>query len=227
MSVAGTIADRKDPAAAPRATVRQEQILSIASGLFAKSHFEATSMRDIAAAAQMTPAALYYHFASKEALFVAVHAESIRRISEAVRTAVRHETDPWARVRAAAVAHLETMLNEEEFSVFLAPLLPQSLDPATLEELVAQRDSYVSLVDELLAPLPLAPGIHRNVFRLHFLSALNGTAFWYHAGAGLTPAELALQLCAMIELPHKSAAHKARANVVTKGEETQPWEYRD
>lgn len=185
-------------------------------------------MRDIAAAAQMTPAALYYHFASKEALFVAVHAESIRRISEAVRAAIRDETAPWARLRAAAVAHLETMLNEKEFSVFLAPLLPRSLDPATRDLLVAQRDSYVSLIDQLLAPLPLPAEVDRRVFRLHFLSALNGSAFWYREGKGMTPADIARQLCAMVEIPNNSPGRgRSRADGVTKGEETKPWEYPD
>ena len=182
-------------------------------------------MRDIAAAAGITPAALYYHFASKEALFVAVDAESIRRISTAVRAAIADVRDPWTRLEVAAVTHLETMLDEEEFSVFLAPLLPQNIDPASRAQLVAQRDSYVALIDEIIAPLP--PQIDRHMFRLHFLGALNGAAFWYHAGSGLTPREVALQLCAMVELPHKNADQRVCGDTPTKGKETKPWEFPD
>lgn len=48
------------------------RILQQAIGLFARSGFDGVSMRDVAAAVGVTPAALYYHFADKEQLFLAV-----------------------------------------------------------------------------------------------------------------------------------------------------------
>lgn len=228
MSVSGSII-RKDPAEASRAAIRREQILSIASGLFAKSHFEATSMRDIAAAADITPAALYYHFVSKEALFVAVHGESIRRISAAVEAAIARQRDPWTKFEAAAIAHLETMLDEEDFSVFLAPILPHGLSDEARTELTAQRDRYVRLIDALVADLPLSEGTDRHIFRLHFLSALNGSAFWYRPGKGLKPKAIALQLCAMIKNSNFHSEQRPRMAVLKTGEETErlPWEFQD
>lgn len=48
---------------------REAQLLMIARRLFAQKGFEATSLRDIAEAAQITKAALYYYFPNKDALY--------------------------------------------------------------------------------------------------------------------------------------------------------------
>jgi AcrR family transcriptional regulator len=48
-------------------------------------------MRDIAAASGMLAGSLYYHFASKEELLVAVYAEGVRRISVSVRAALARD----------------------------------------------------------------------------------------------------------------------------------------
>lgn len=50
----------------------RERILLAARRLFAESGYRGLSMREIADAAGVTKAALYYHFRDKEALFVAV-----------------------------------------------------------------------------------------------------------------------------------------------------------
>jgi AcrR family transcriptional regulator len=64
------------------------QILQTALGLFRQRGFDATTMRDIAAAADLSLGAAYYYFASKEAIIQAyydeVQAEHHNRASEAL-----------------------------------------------------------------------------------------------------------------------------------------------
>ncbi len=50
------------------------QILSVATALFGEKGYEATALREIAERLEFTKAALYYHFASKEALAEALAA---------------------------------------------------------------------------------------------------------------------------------------------------------
>jgi AcrR family transcriptional regulator len=57
----------------PRSDNRLSQILDEAARLFREKGYAATSMRDIAAAVDMLPGSLYYHFAAKEDLLVAVY----------------------------------------------------------------------------------------------------------------------------------------------------------
>src|SRR6266702_8691200 len=78
-----------------RAAIRRRQVLTVASELFAKKGFEATSIRDIATAAGMMSGSLYYHFASKEDLYVAVQDASISKIFNAVAGAIATSATPW------------------------------------------------------------------------------------------------------------------------------------
>ena len=52
--------------------VTREQILDSSLKLFSEKGFARTSVRDIAQAAGITDAAIYYHFASKRDLFEAL-----------------------------------------------------------------------------------------------------------------------------------------------------------
>ena len=56
----------------------RERILDAAEALFASRGFEGAAMRDIAADANLNPASLYNHFASKQALFEAVLERGLR-----------------------------------------------------------------------------------------------------------------------------------------------------
>src|ERR1700761_3222093 len=95
---------------AGRAAARRRQVLAVASELFARQGFEATSIRDIAAAAGMMSGSLYYHFASKEDLYIAVQDASISKIFNAVESAISGIADPWDRLEAAAIDPVDAML---------------------------------------------------------------------------------------------------------------------
>src|SRR5215475_4085556 len=60
------------PFDAPKSSVNKERILDTAEELFMEHGFEATSLRQITAAAGVNLAAVHYHFGGKEELFEAV-----------------------------------------------------------------------------------------------------------------------------------------------------------
>src|SRR5882724_2719011 len=78
-------------------------ILDAAQKVFAADGLDGASLRAIAAAAGYTPAALYFHFESKEAIYAEALRASLARLGEAVRRAILHATAPAARLRAAAM----------------------------------------------------------------------------------------------------------------------------
>ena len=104
------------PARAPRADNRLPLILDEAARLFAAQGFHGASVRDIVRAIDMLPGSLYYHFTTKEALLAAVYAEGVRRISESVEAAIAGRRDPWERLEAACVAHLESLLGAGDYA---------------------------------------------------------------------------------------------------------------
>lgn len=63
----------------PNRRLSKEDILEKTAPLFASEGYAATSMRDLAKACGITPAALYHHFADKEQLYLEVLEYTFRR----------------------------------------------------------------------------------------------------------------------------------------------------
>src|ERR1700753_496609 len=80
---------------------RGRDVLAAAVELFASRGFDATSIRDIATAAQVQPASVYYHYPSKEALLVAIVDRAAAQVAEQLRGAAT-DPDPLSR-RAQAL----------------------------------------------------------------------------------------------------------------------------
>ncbi len=168
-------------ARAPRQDNRREAILDAAARLFALRGYHATSMRDIAAAAEMLPGSVYYHFASKEALLLAVYAEGVARIAAKVDAAVARKRTPRARLEAACGAHLEMLLDRSDYAQVVVRVLPQDA-AAIAADMIALRDDYERRFRDLIAALTLPRRADRRLLRLALLGALNGAKVWYRPG---------------------------------------------
>ncbi len=175
---------------------RRQQILEAAARHFSERGFHATSMRDIAADVGFLVGSIYYHFESKDALFVAVHGAAVGMMTEAVQVALMGIAPPWDRLEAAAAAHCEALNGENAYVGVVTPIFPVTVGELR-NALTAQRDAYERLFMGLIEALDLDASIDRKVFRLHLLSALNGTKFWYRRG-GKTPSEIGRQLVRML-----------------------------
>jgi AcrR family transcriptional regulator len=79
-------------------------ILDAARVVFEAEGLEGASLRAIAARAGYTPAALYFHFDSKEAIYAEMLRASLAALGIAVDGAVSRARAPDARLRAAAMA---------------------------------------------------------------------------------------------------------------------------
>jgi len=85
------------PFDAPRSSATQEKILDSAEELFMEHGFEATSLRQITAAAKVNLAAVNYHFGSKEELFQAVLTRRLDPMNQerlALLTRFEHDAAP-------------------------------------------------------------------------------------------------------------------------------------
>jgi AcrR family transcriptional regulator len=184
---------------APRADNRLPQILDAAAQLFRTQGFQGTSVRDIVRAVGMLPGSLYYHFATKEDLLAAVYAEGVRRISARVRAAIDRLDRPWARLEAACVAHLEAILEDDDYAQVVIRVRPGDA-PAAQPRLIALRDEYETLLARLVQALPLPRGTDRRTLRLMLLGALNWSQTWYQPGRD-SPKTLARRFVALLQQP--------------------------
>jgi len=146
-------------------------------------------MREIAGDAGMKAGSLYYHFASKTDLFIAVHEEGIRRISTAVENAIGAATDPWQRLEGAMAAHLDVLLAGGDYARVVIRELPAG-NRETRENLVRLRDRYENIFRGLIDALPVDGAVHRRQVRMLVMGALNWTPTWYRPN-GDAPAEIA------------------------------------
>ena len=83
------------------ASERREQLIAVARGLFAERGFDATSVEEVAARAQVSKPVVYEHFGGKEGLYAVVVDREITTISAAISSAI---ADPAADAADAAAA---------------------------------------------------------------------------------------------------------------------------
>lgn len=176
-------ATRRAPTVAPvpRADNRLPLILDAAARLFAEKGYGATSMRDISGAVGMLPGSLYYHFASKEELLVAVYAEGVRRIKAALAPALAQPGDPWQRLENVCAAHLVGLLEDSDYGQVVIRVRPDDA-PDVASQLVTLRDEYEQAFARAIFDLPLPPRTDRRALRLMLLGALNWSQTWYRSG---------------------------------------------
>lgn len=180
------------------ASDRRALIMQEAAHLFGTRGFDATTIRDIAAAAGILGGSIYYHFGSKEDIFLAVHSAGMEFITTAVLAAIADHEDPWDQLEAAAIAHANALLASGDLPVIVSPYYSESL-AALRKELVAQRDNYDKIIAGIIDRLDLPAGVDRQIFRLHFLGALNWLPTWYRPNTGMSATEIGRQLVVMLK----------------------------
>jgi AcrR family transcriptional regulator len=79
-------------------------ILDAARKVFEADGLDGASLRAIASAAGYTPAALYFHFDSKQAIYAEVLRASLTSLGETVARSIVRTRTPADRLRAAAMA---------------------------------------------------------------------------------------------------------------------------
>jgi len=164
-----------------RSNNRRGPIIEAAARLFATQGFEATTMRDIANQAGILVGSIYYHFPSKEELFVAGYAAGMTYVQDAVLRAIVDETDPMQRLEKAIIAHCEALNHEDAILNIMMPTIDDALGEHKVT-LTRMRDKYDAIFAKLLADLELAPGLDPKVFRLNLLGTMNYTRFWFRPG---------------------------------------------
>jgi len=111
---------RDEGDAAPSTTLRSQHVeatrravLAAARSSFGRKGYAQTSVDEIAAAARVTKGAVYHHFAGKEALFRAVHAEVEAKAQARTAEAMDPKLSAIDQIVAGVNAYLDAALDEE------------------------------------------------------------------------------------------------------------------
>ncbi len=178
-----------------RFVARRLEILRAAGREFRARGFVETGMRDIAEAAELSPANLYNYFQGKDEILFFCQDSSLDRMKAALDQARRVKGSAAARLRFVIISHLRCLLDEIEGSA--AHLLTNALPPRKQRYLVAKRDRYELGVRNLIASGmragEFAPGDTALVARA-ILGALNWSVQWFRPDGEMTADEIAEKL---------------------------------
>jgi AcrR family transcriptional regulator len=178
-----------------RYQARRLEILRAAGRAFRSRGFVETGMRDIAEAAELSPANLYNYFRGKHEILFFCQDSSLDRMIAALEKARRAKTSAALRLRLVIFSHLRCLLDEVEGSA--AHLLTTALPPRELRCLIAKRDRYELGVRNLIAS-----GIRSGEFvsgetalvARAMLGALNWSVQWFRPDGPMTAEEIAEEL---------------------------------
>ena len=172
---------------------RREQIVTIAARLFGEKGYDGTSLRDIAEAAGITKAALYYHFPDKERLHEDVAMTRISGLLEEVEGAVERSDDPIERIRLFLIASARRM-DRDRLGWMATVNIFWSLDRTKRGPAIMKvRDEYEHLLRDLIAE-----AIKQKQIRLVdpavlgrlLLSGLNHLPRWHQPKGKLSAAQV-------------------------------------
>jgi AcrR family transcriptional regulator len=113
----------------PRAEDTRRKIYEAALKLFREKGFEQTTMRDIAAKADVALGAAYYYFASKEAIVLAFYQEMQEVSHEAILEALAGRQKLKDRIRYVIEKRLELLAPNRKFCDALFKHAPDAADP--------------------------------------------------------------------------------------------------
>jgi AcrR family transcriptional regulator len=175
-----------------RYLARRLEILRAAGRTFRARGFAETGMRDIAAAADLSPANLYNYFGGKDEILFFCQDSALDRMLAALDKARRLRGGTAERLRLVISSHLRCVLDEVEGSAahFFATALPAPLQ----RRLLAKRDRYEDGVRQLIAngirSGELIEGDPALATRA-ILGALNSSVLWFRPDGPMTSAQIA------------------------------------
>lgn len=167
--------ERRATTQAEKSRTRREQILDAAFNTFARRGYRDTAVDEIAAAADTSKGGVYFHFATKEAIFRELMRTTADRLGAKVDRAVAAETEPIAKAEAALRTVLATFAGHRTMArlLFLDAL---GAGRAFNAETNALHDRFARLIaghlDEAVAAGSIPP-IDTAVTGVAWFGALN------------------------------------------------------
>jgi len=174
-----------------RYLARRLEILRAAGEQFRIHGFAETGMRDIAGAADLSPANLYNYFRGKHEILFFCQDNSLDRMMAALEKARRIRASAAEKLRWVIVSHMRCVLDEVEGSA--AHLLTSALPVHLQRRLIAKRDRYEQGVRNMIAAGSRAgefvscdPALAARAI----LGALNWSVRWFNPDGELTAPQI-------------------------------------
>jgi AcrR family transcriptional regulator len=194
-------------------SVHREDILRAAAKVLQRSGYEAATMKDIAAAVNLTAASLYHHFRNKDALLLAVLELGLEAVTQQIEPIACSDQPADARLRAMIRAHILGVTENTAVAAAMVfeirslmhvkapPRSASAEDREAFQMFSDRRATFFVQRDhfEELFRAVVREGIERGTFRpldvpifvKTLLGAHNWVGVWYKPDGRLTGAQIA------------------------------------
>jgi TetR/AcrR family transcriptional regulator, cholesterol catabolism regulator len=171
---------------------RRGQLIRESARLFREKGFEATSVRDIAAATGLQSGSWVYHFKTKQDILAAVMEQGLQQALERIEAIASSKLAPREHFRALLRAHLDTLLGPGQDFIPVLLYEWRSLESHGRPRVVELQHRYEAVWDEVIRRLQRSGewAMPTAVDRLLMFGALNWMAHWYRPDGPLDVAGL-------------------------------------
>ena len=169
-----------------------EHILRVSARIFAEQGFEATSIRDISRATEVSLSGLYYYFESKQHLLYLIQSTTFTVVLDNLRSQLQGVCEPVECLRLLVFNHMEYFLSHRNEMKVLSHE-EEALGAPYHEKVDAIKRRYYALAREIfdaIAAEGLSPVIHPRVAVLSLFGMMNWTYKWHKPGVDPDAQEL-------------------------------------
>ncbi len=185
-----------------RPPLNKDKLLATATELFSSKGYQATSVRDIAAAMGMTVSNIYHYFGSKEGLLRAIMGHYSQVLLDQLREVVSRDLEPLQRFRLLLSTHLTVAGTRfRENKIFL--LDDERLSPEGREDSRGVQREVMAIYMGELQNLAAAGKLRDEELRIqafNIFGIINWHMRWYRPQGPLSLEETIDKICDFILL---------------------------
>ena len=168
------------------AQATREKLLEAAEQVFADKGFYDAAVDEIVARSGTSKGSVYFHFPSKECLFLAVMEQMGRHLAQRVEREVEKESDAVRRLDAALETTVETLRRHKSLAKLLL-VKGYSMGPAFAEKRQQVFFSFAEMTEGLIAEAMrakgAAPGVDARVASYAWIGAVSEVVVrWLECG---------------------------------------------
>ena len=183
----------------PSRTPRQDEIVRVATRLFARDGYRAVGMRSIADAVGIRTSSLYHHFPAKEMVLYAISLDVTRDFIQGYAGILSGDAPARDRLRAFVRGHV-TYFAAHRLEQAVSRRELRELTPAHIEEVRRYQRAYQQQVEGFFHDAAASGEFNvpdPSLAAFAVLDMVNGIGSWYHDDGRVSIDEIADAYAAM------------------------------
>ena len=181
-------------------TDTKDELMEVATDLFAAHGFAGTSIRDIARAMNMSISNIYHYFGNKEGLWLKILEYSVQKLPETLREAIEQDAEPLEKLQVLVRTHLRSAEgHRRQWRIFFVDEERLSAEGMERNRKLQREilDIYLDAIREV-QNAGYARDCHPKVLAFNIIGMINWYLRWFRRGGELSEQEAYDEIIAFI-----------------------------